>query len=353
MIPIVKYKENVKQKELCEEFIHSNRPKYVLGTNEFAKSIAENVEIDGFIDDFTNESTFMNKPIIKLEKLLDNSIVAIAVVYGRPLTAIKRVKEFNIEYIDYFSLLRYSQLPLKKILFLDGFENDFYSNLNKYQSIYNILADEESKVQFSNLINFRLSYDLKFMNTFKNIQDKQYFEDFLYFYNELIFADVGGFDGLTTLTFIKNYPNYKSIYFFEPEESNLLRAKNILKDYKNIFYYKIGLSDRKEVVKFSSEGSSSNINECGNIIIETDILDNIVKEPLSYIKMDVEGWESKVIEGAKNTIKEYKPTLAVCVYHKYNDFWAIPEQILSIRDDYKIFLRHYTEGITETVMYFV
>ena len=91
----------------------------------------------------------------------------------------------------------------------------------------------------------------------------------------------------------------------------------------------------------------------GNIIIETDILDNIVKEPLSYIKMDVEGWESKVIEGAKNTIKTYKPTLAVCVYHKCNDFWAIPEQILSIRDDYKIFLRHYTEGITETVMYFV
>lgn len=353
MIPIAEHKENIKQKELCEEFIHSNRPKYVLGTNEFAKSIAENVEIDGFIDDFTNESSFMNKPIVKIEKLLDNAIIAISVVYGRPLTAIKRVKEFNIEYIDYFSLLRYSKLPLKQLLFLDGFENDFYSNLNKYQRIYNILADDESKVQFSNLINFRLSYDLKFMCSFKNIQEKQYFEDFLYFYNELIFADVGGFDGLTTHTFTKNYPNYKSIYFFEPDESNLLKAKNILKDYRNIFYYKIGLSDKKEVVKFSSEGSSSNINEHGTISIETDMLDNVIMGPISYIKMDVEGWESKVIEGAQNTIKEYKPILAVCVYHKCNDLWAIPEQVLSIRDDYKIFLRHYTEGITETVMYFV
>jgi len=353
MIPIAEHKENLKLKKLCEEFIHSNRPKYVLGTNEFAKSIAENVEIDGFIDDFTSEKLFGNKPIVPIELIPKNSIIAIAVIGIQPLTAIKRVRKTNLKYIDYFSLIKYSNLKLLKIPFISNFEKDFERNFKKYELIYNLLSDKKSKKEFVNIINFRLTYDLCFMENFSNIQQHQYFEEFIKFKKIVNFVDIGGFDGYTSLTFIKKCPHYESIHFFEPDESNLLRAKSILKDYKNIFYYKIGLSDRKEVVKFSSEGSSSNINECGNIIIETDILDNIVKEPISYIKMDVEGWESKVIEGAKNTIKEYKPTLAVCVYHKCNDLWAIPEQVLSIRDDYKIYLRHYTEGITETVMYFV
>ncbi len=36
-----------------------------------------------------------------------------------------------------------------------------------------------------------------------------------------------------------------------------------------------------------------------------------------------------------------------------DDFWRIPEQVLSYRDDYNIFLRHYTEGVSETVMFFI
>lgn len=28
-------------------------------------------------------------------------------------------------------------------------------------------------------------------------------------------------------------------------------------------------------------------------------------------------------------------------------------QVLSIRDDYKIYVRHYTEGLGESVMYFI
>lgn len=47
------------------------------------------------------------------------------------------------------------------------------------------------------------------------------------------------------------------------------------------------------------------------------------------------------------------PKIAISVYHKSSDFRKIPEQILSIRSDYKIYLRHYTESIYETVMFFI
>lgn len=357
MLDFILNTENRELKQLCDEFFFSKRPKYILGRNEFAISISKNVLIDGFIDDFTNETTWYNKPIVPLEKVPPNAIIAVAVVYGRPLTAIQRIKKFNLCYIDYFSLLRYSKTPLLPLSYIDGFVEDFTNHYHNYQDVYSILSDEESKTQFINLINFRQTYDLNFMNNFKNIQDKQYFEPFIDLMPGTVFIDVGGFDGFTSYSFIHNCPYYKEIHFFEPDNKNIIRAKEKLKDYQNIFYYTTGVSNKNEILFFKSSGSSSRVDKEGDIAIKTQSLDTCIKfnnKPTNiYIKMDVEGWESKVIEGSNCLIKKYKPLLAVCVYHKCDDFWKIPQQVLSIRNDYKVFLRHYTEGITETVMYFV
>tara|TARA_R110000803_G_scaffold119576_1_gene187848 strand:- start:120 stop:293 length:174 start_codon:yes stop_codon:yes gene_type:complete len=36
-----------------------------------------------------------------------------------------------------------------------------------------------------------------------------------------------------------------------------------------------------------------------------------------------------------------------------DDLWPIPKTIFNIRDDYNLYLHHYTEGVTETVMFFI
>ena len=69
--------------------------------------------------------------------------------------------------------------------------------------------------------------------------------------------------------------------------------------------------------------------------------------------MDIEGEESAALRGAVKAIKKNRPALAVCVYHKPDDFWKIPEQVLSINSGYRIFMRHYSEVSDETVMYFI
>jgi hypothetical protein len=90
-----------------------------------------------------------------------------------------------------------------------------------------------------------------------------------------------------------------------------------------------------------------------------DSLDNILgTRNLSdnnnlYIKMDIEGWEMNALKGAENLIKTLKPKLAICVYHKPNDFLEIYNYIKELNPNYKIYLRHYTEGVVETVMYFI
>ena len=100
-------------------------------------------------------------------------------------------------------------------------------------------------------------------------------------------------------------------------------------------------------------GSASKISEIGSITIEVDTLDNLVKEKVTFIKMDIEGAEELAIEGMKNHILNDYPKMAISVYHKADDFWKITEQILNIRNDYDIYMRHYTEGTDETIMFFI
>ena len=72
---------------------------------------------------------------------------------------------------------------------------------------------------------------------------------------------------------------------------------------------------------------------------------------MTFIKMDIEGAELEALRGAESIIRKQRPKLAICVYHKPEDIWTIPMYILSLQNDYRLFLRHYSFGDTETVLY--
>ena len=206
MIKLEKEYENKYAIKFCKDFINSSLPKYIFGRNEWAKNIANLVDIDGFIDDFTKDENYLNKPIVPISEIPNNALVVVVVI-GKPLIAEKRVKAFQFKSIDYYSFYKYSNLPIKQIMFWDGFIEDFKRNRKKYEWIYEKLNDNISKNQFYNIINFRLSYNLNFMRGFSAIEDKQYFEKFLNLNeNKEIFVDIGAYDGFTSEEFIKKVP---------------------------------------------------------------------------------------------------------------------------------------------------
>lgn len=341
--------------DFCKLFLKDRAlPRFILGRNEYAVSIADAVEVDGFIDEFTNEDSFFGKPIVNLSDLPKESMVVSAVVLGRPLIALNKLKMHRVNCLDYFNFYKYSGLSLQEIELLSKGKNDIEKNRDKYEWIYSQLADETSKDVLENLLNFRFSSDLNYMSGFEHAPDQQYFEDFLGLKPGEVFVDGGGFDGQTTISFIERCPDYRSVYFFEPDPQNInIARKNLLK-YECINFYTLGIAESKKTLYFGAgEGPSSKICETGNMEIQVDAIDNLVNEPASFIKMDIEGAEMIAIEGSKKHIANDHPKLAICCYHKFDDLWKIPEQILSIRDDYDIYLRHYTEGTTETVIYFI
>ena len=73
-----------------------------------------------------------------------------------------------------------------------------------------------------------------------------------------------------------------------------------------------------------------------------DSVDHLLQgSPASYIKIDVEGSESEAVAGAAETIRRWKPRLCVAAYHRSADLFRLPLQILSIRPDYRVYLRHF------------
>ena len=189
---------------------------------------------------------------------------------------------------------------------------------------------------------------------FTNDHKGQYFDkEILPPLKEIVFFDGGGYVGDTAEEVIKNYPDFKKLYLVEPIKENLRIAKRELGHYENIEFIELGVSDKKETLYFNEEKSFSTIYGKGTQSVEVDTIDNLVNERVDYIKLDIEGAEQDAIDGAAETIKHYTPILAICIYHKAEDWYKIPQKVLAINGNYKVYLRHYMEGIFESVIYFI
>lgn len=187
----------------------------------------------------------------------------------------------------------------------------------------------------------------------------QYYDVFDAQENE-IFIDAGAYDGQTSLDFVRwCNNNYEKIYMFEPSSAmcDIIKAKM---EKHNVFKYEIvnkAVWSKDDVLSFSNDinatvATDSCVAECGKYSVETTSIDNILDgKPVTFIKMDVEGSELMALEGAKDTIRRYRPRLAISIYHKLTDIYEIPNYLLELVPDYKFYIRHYSSDVYETILY--
>jgi hypothetical protein len=95
----------------------------------------------------------------------------------------------------------------------------------------------------------------------------------------------------------------------------------------------------------------------GAASVRTVAIDDVVErenlEQVDFVKMDIEGSELAALQGAEKTLRKFRPTLAVSVYHNLSDFWTIPRYLESLDLGYKFYLRHFTIHAEETVLFAV
>ncbi|WP_415398438.1 FkbM family methyltransferase [Sulfurimonas sp. CS5] len=345
---------NEKDRRLTELFLSpkNTTKKYILGINKLTKSILKHIEVDGIIDDFTRVQKSRKKSVLSIDEVPKDSIILSAST-GSPLEVKNTLDTQGYTNFNYLSFYKYSKLPLAAPPFILDFEDDFKENRDEYAYLYNLLEDEKSKEVFTKVLNFKISFDLEFMQGFTNKHEEQYFDkEIIPKIKNICFVDGGAYVGDTIPQIIKNFSDYKKIYAIEPNNLHINIAKRDFGDMKNIEFINCGLGSCEEL---NPQNIDEKQNNCDHNYQATDInsIDNIVKEKVDFIKLDIEGAEQDAIDGAKETIKQYKPILAICIYHKAEDWYKIPQKVLSIESEYKVYLRHYMEGIFESVLYFI
>lgn len=225
----------------------------------------------------------------------------------------------------------------QKIFYNEEEKNDFIQN-GKFQN--KILKINDNCYAYQNyfLPLNHFEYDvfaerlfLRYINNHKKLKEK-----------DIIDAGACSGDSALILSELTN----KNVYAFEPVSSNY---DNMLKtielnDVKNIIPEKKGLSSEiktEDIYIFENASSlkynPSNTNNVENIEITT--IDDYVKQnnlKVGLIKSDIEGMEMELLKGANETIKQFKPTLLISIYHSANDFFKIKEYIANLNLGYKI-----------------
>ncbi len=232
---------------------------------------------------------------------------------------------------------------------------DLLRNVDCYDWLYERLADEISRKVFTKLMQFRLIPDMQLIKSAYDGINHQYFDKAIVSCDENeVFVDCGGFIGDTTEDYIRQYGKYRKIYVYEPSGDNIDACRKNLEKYRDVTVKRCGVGEKSaKMAMDTSKSSSSFVNAAqGQETVEIVSLDDDIREKVTFIKMDIEGFEIPAIIGAKDHIKNDAPKLAICTYHIISDMWEIPKLIDTINPDYRFYIRHYCEEQNwETVLY--
>jgi FkbM family methyltransferase len=172
--------------------------------------------------------------------------------------------------------------------------------------------------------------------------------------------DAGGCLGDTALAFAIAVGAEGRVYSFEP-----------MPDLRDIFIGNArrnpGLAERIElfgravsdasgkILAFANLGAGSRPQPDGAVQVGTIAIDDFVRAHdvprVDFIKMDIEGSEREALRGAADTIRRFKPKLAISAYHQPDDLFVLPALIKEIEPSYALFFDHYTIHAEESVIF--
>lgn len=237
---------------------------------------------------------------------------------------------------------------------------DLLKNVEHYDWLYTRLEDESSRRIFNSLMAYRLYPSPEFLKIAYDAEHPQYFDkDIVACDEQEVFVDCGGYTGDTVESYIRQFEAYKKIYVYEPSPENAAVCRRNLSKYKRITISQSGVGEKDSSLIMHGSGSSSSFADqhAAGESVDSDrvhvvSLDKDIHEKITFLKMDIEGFEIPALLGAKQHIREDFPKLAVCTYHIISDMWEIPRLIDTIRPGYRFFLRHYEPSQNwETVIY--
>ncbi|MBR2381807.1 MAG: FkbM family methyltransferase [Clostridia bacterium] len=226
----------------------------------------------------------------------------------------------------------------------------FEENRARFEAVYDLLADEESKRIYDNVISYKLSGQIKYL--WESESEKQaVYEEILDCKSISRYVDLGAYNGDTIREMLQFNPNLKSVIALEPDARNFRKLNEYAQTVENVDVKCInaGAWNENTTLLFDASGNrNAGIVSKGNIVskikeVPVISVDEVLNgTPVDYIKYDVEGSEKEALLGSKETIQKHSPKLLASLYHRSEDLFALPELIKKLNPDYSLYLRRFS-----------
>ncbi len=221
-----------------------------------------------------------------------------------------------------------------------------------------LFADEESRRIFDLVLRYKLSGDVRYLfdavsdpcETAKNVLRPETIRTA---------ADLGAYTGDTVRALAEIAPNLQTVYAMEPDARNCRKLSEYAASETRFRVIPVAAAawDTETELAFDGSGNrnasmlAARSAALGDRpakmrVVRAVPLDRVVgSEPLNYIKYDVEGSEREAIMGSREVILRSRPTLAVSVYHRNEDLFALPLLIRYLFPAYRRFFLRRAAGI--------
>lgn len=334
----------ITEKTDCWDYLKSaDLPVFIYGMGDGALKIMSvferyGIPLAGFFasDEFVRGHTFQGHlvhTLSQIEALIDDFIIVLAFAAGYQ-SLYDRINEIAKRHI-----LLAPDVPVAgETLFTYEY---CLQNADKIQSGYDMLADEKSRQTYADVINFKISGKIEYLNRCTSPKEEIYGGIIPLGGNE-IFADLGAYNGDTATEFMSACNNnFRHLYAFEPNPKNFRKLTKNLPESDKITLFNAAAGRESGTVKISAnEGRMSRAGGSGKTVdIPIVALDKAVPENVTVLKLDVEGGEREAIMGARRHIENGAKILC-SLYHRSEDMFDLPLLIKSINPELKFYIRH-------------
>lgn len=221
----------------------------------------------------------------------------------------------------------------------------------EFAAVYDLLADEQSRQVFRDVLTFKCSGQVEFLERCTTDMEEAY--RLIAPQNTDVYVDLGAYNGDTMTEFL-SYTGGKcrKVLALEPDERNFkklcaqanalaLTAGDTVFEPVNACAYA-----REDVLRFAKttgrSGKLIGTDHAKMVEVRACAVDDLLcGSRADVIKLDVEGAEYEALLGCRKTIETYRPRLMVSAYHRNEDLFALPLLIRRMHPEYRVYLRHH------------
>lgn len=214
-------------------------------------------------------------------------------------------------------------------------------NADKIDRLYHLLADDISRQTFADVINFRISGKIEYLNRC-TCKKSDIFGSIIKLSDDEEYIDMGAYNGDTVLEFSElTGGRYKRIFALEPDTRNFRKLTKNTDGMERINLFNAAAWNEDTSLAFSDRsGRNSKLTDSGVKLKQVAALrGDSLSENATLIKMDVEGAEKEAICGCAESIANGSK-LICALYHRNGDIFELPLLVHEMNPKLKLYIRH-------------